>query len=85
MSLNTLFKISQCLHISLDYLIKGAGTDELDCFVRDNEKNGYLENNINNSHRDDIKEVISLINRCSRKEISIIKDIIKIILPHLKK
>jgi len=82
MSLNTLFKVSQCLHISIDYLVKGSNKDELDCFIKDDEKSDYLKNN---AHKEDMQEVISLIKRCSKKEISIIKEIIKIILPHLKK
>lgn len=85
MSLNTLFKISQCLHISIDYLLIGSNKDELNCFIKDDEKSDYLKNSTNNAYKKDMQEVISLISRCSKKEISIIKEIIKIILPHLKK
>lgn len=60
MSVNTLVKLCECLHISMDSLFYEQVTV-----------------NINN---DDLH---SLINRCSEKEIGVIEEIIKQILPHL--
>ncbi|SHJ97406.1 Helix-turn-helix [Caminicella sporogenes DSM 14501] len=85
MSLNTLFKISECLHISIDYLVKGSDKEKLNYFVKEIEKNDYLKDSYSKSYTNEFQEFISLINKCSKKEISIFKDIIKIILPHLKK
>lgn len=62
MSLETLINISDCLHISLDYLIKGTP-----------------ENNINTN------KLQKLIDKCSKEEISLITDMLKSMLPHLKK
>ena len=58
MSINTLINISECLHISIDYLIFGQG----------------------NTDNSDVLQ--SLLNRCSEKEVNLIEDIIKFILPH---
>ena len=59
MSINTLINISECLHISIDYLIFGQGN--------------------NNS----TNELYLLLNKCSEKEVHVIKLIIKVILPHI--
>ena len=60
MSINTLIKISECLHISMDYLFFEQ--------VNVNTNNNVLH---------------SLINRCSEKEVNVIEDLIKLLLPHL--
>ena len=61
MSLDTLIKVSDCLHVSTDYLIRGAATS------------GEVTS-----------ELQSLLDRCSPGEISVINDVIKVILPHIK-
>ncbi len=45
----------------------------------------YLINGAEYCHKGDTKEIFSLINRCSQKEISVIEDVIKVILPHIKR
>ncbi|MGV8980830.1 helix-turn-helix domain-containing protein [Clostridium sp.] len=60
MSISTLINISECLHVSIDYLFF-------------EQVNGNTDTNV----------LHSLINKCSEKEIRIIEDIIKLILPHL--
>jgi transcriptional regulator with XRE-family HTH domain len=62
MSLETLTNISVCLHVSLDYLIKGTP-----------------ENTIHTN------KLQRLISKCSNEEISLITDMLKSMLPHLKK
>ncbi len=81
MSLNTLLKISKCLNISLDYLVTGRHNNKLNFVIKDNEKFDYLENNISN--KEIIKNLLSLFNRCSQKQLLIIQDLIKVILPHI--
>jgi len=61
MSIDTLIKVSECLHISIDYLI----------FERGDIDNTTI--------------IDSLLNGCSKKEISAIEAIIKVILPHLSR
>ena len=58
--------ISECLHISIDYLIFGQRFTN--------------STNSNNSN-----ELYSLLNRCSKKEISFIRTIIEVILPHISR
>ncbi|EKQ54379.1 MAG: putative transcription factor, MBF1 like protein [Clostridium sp. Maddingley MBC34-26] len=63
MSLDTLVKISDCLHISLDFLIRGKDISP---------------------DKTDTNKLHMLINKCSQHEISLITDVIKAMLPHLK-
>ncbi|KNF07845.1 putative HTH-type transcriptional regulator type 3 [Gottschalkia purinilytica] len=62
MSIDTLIKISNSLHISTDYLIFGTSMDIT---------TPYNDNNLT-----------TLLNRCSKKQLSLIEDIIKLLLPH---
>lgn len=62
MSISTLINVSECLHISMDYLIFGE--------VHNTEQYNNLQ---------------LLISKCSCKEVNIIEEIIKIILPHITK
>lgn len=78
MSLPVLVKISNCLHISLDYLIFG--------------KNPYNAYYIHDSHdsyntfdRNKNTEIDNLLNKCSPKELELIKKLIKTILPYMNK
>lgn len=60
MSLNTLVKVSDYLHIPTDYLIYGK-----------NPKNDIEKSRTN-----------TLLNKCSKNELSLIENIIKLILSH---
>jgi len=60
MSISTLINVSECLHMSIDYLIFGE--------VEKAEKNTSFQ---------------SLINKCSQKEVDVIEEVAKIILPHI--
>ena len=60
MSLDTLIKISSCLHVSADYLIYGKTPEN------DIEKSG----------------INTLLNRCSKNELLLIRNIIKLILSY---
>jgi len=62
MSISTLINVSDCLRISIDYLIFGE--------VRKAEECNSLQ---------------SLLNKCSSKQIKVIEEIIKTILPHITK
>lgn len=62
MSIDTLINISECLHVSIDYLIFGEN--------KKSEDNSGLQ---------------FFISKCSTKEASIIEEIMKIILPHIKR
>ena len=60
MSLDTLVKISDRLHIPTDYLIYGSAID----------------------HEIEISRIIALLNKCSKNELSLVENIIKLILAH---
>ena len=62
-SVETIVKISNCLHSSLDYFIKG-----IDLRVAKNDKS----------------EVLSLLEKCSEYETSLITDLVRVVLPHMK-
>ncbi|WP_055665507.1 helix-turn-helix domain-containing protein [Desnuesiella massiliensis] len=64
MSLATMVKISECLRVSIDYLIYGKDTED---------------ENINDD------ELTNLIRKCSKLERSLILDIVKSIIPYIKK
>ena len=62
MSISTLISISECLHISLDYLIFGE--------VYKAEVDNKLQ---------------YLLSNCSKKEIKVIEEIAKVVLPYITK
>ena len=83
MSLTALVKISKYLHISIDYLI--YGTDHKDSnklFLKENSKAYSIKDNSNKIANK--KNILDLIDRCSSKELNLIEDIIKLIIPYIK-
>lgn len=78
MSLPVLVKIANCLHISLDYLIFGK-TAHNAYYVHD-ARNTY---DTFDSNKD--TEINELINKCSPKELDLVKKLIKTILPYVGK
>ncbi|BCV22812.1 helix-turn-helix domain-containing protein [Moorella sp. Hama-1] len=78
MSLPVLVKIASCLHVSLDYLVWGKITYDEYC-IRDG---GSTYSTLNNSND---RELHELINRCSPKELKLVKKLIKTVLPYVDK
>lgn len=78
MSLPVLVKVANCLHVSLDYLIWGKITS-----------NSYYIYDAGNTYGtfDSSKdtELNELVNKCSPKEIELVKKLIKTILPYMSK
>ncbi|GAB6275212.1 MAG: helix-turn-helix transcriptional regulator [Peptococcaceae bacterium] len=78
MSLPVLVKIVNCLHVPLDYLIFGKTFDS-----------SYYFHEANNAYEtcggDKDKELNNLLNKCSPKELELVKKLIKTILPYLSK
>ncbi|MBU5294628.1 helix-turn-helix transcriptional regulator [Anaerosalibacter bizertensis] len=85
MSVDTLVKISNSLHVSVDYILKGCkkSNEELDLqkefHVLENSEENY-----NKALDEDIKELLNILQRCSKTEINLIKDMTKLIVPYLK-
>lgn len=76
MSLIALVKISNCLHISTDYLIYGnKSEDSSDMILKEDLKDYSVK---------DKSFIYDLIRKCSSKELHLIEDIIKLVLPYVK-
>jgi len=77
MSLPVLLKISSCLHVSMDYLLLGAA-----------QYNGYpaTEETITpfESEKTKSRDIMQLIDKCSDKELALIKKLIQTVLPYLR-
>lgn len=78
MSLPVLVKVANCLHVSLDHLVFGNPSHNDVCKVH--EACDFYE--ICSSNKD--KEINNLINKCSLKELELVKKIIKTILPYTR-
>ena len=74
-SLPVLVKISQCLRVSLDYLVLGSPQYD-DYYIYDSPKPYSCE-----TVKDD--EIYELIAKCSHKELELIKKLIKIIISYI--
>lgn len=83
MSLNVLVKISKVLHITTDYLIYGEIDTYGPNFFKEKLKDYYTEDNISNKSFD-YNNLLGLLNKCSIKELKLIENMIKLIIPYLK-
>lgn len=86
MSLGTLVKITNSLHLSVDYLLYGYNiydkiTPKLEgpsSVLESNNKSYAFELN------DTLNELFNLLSRCSDREISLINDMVKLLIPYIK-
>lgn len=74
MSLPSLVKVANCLHISLDYLVFGIYNDS--SFVNEPFNNYEI-----NSKK--LEEINKLLNKCSSNELELFNKLIRTLLPHL--
>lgn len=85
MSLETLVKLSNALHLSVDYLLYGYNLHNEN--INPTEIFSVLET-IDNSYNmeidDNFEELLIILSRCSKKEINLIKDTVKLILPYIR-
>ncbi|GAV25383.1 transcriptional regulator [Carboxydothermus islandicus] len=77
MSLPVLVNMAKCLHLSLDYLIFGKTTTDI-AGVQEETGTYNLPQNID-------QELLYLLQKCSYRELKLIKKLIKTILPYLGK
>lgn len=77
MSLPVLVKISSCLHVSLDYLL--LGTSRHKSYPAAEETVSLFE-----SKKTKINEIKQLVDKCSDKELDLIKKLIQTILPYMR-
>lgn len=74
MSLPVLVEISNCLHVSLDYIIFGKSADDI-CYVKENVHDTYRP----------YTDIGDILKKCSSEELELILKLIKTILPYLRK
>ncbi|MHB1406148.1 MAG: helix-turn-helix domain-containing protein [Desulfitobacteriaceae bacterium] len=92
MSLPVLVKVTHCLHLSLDYLVFGKNHDSP--YYLNDTLNPYASNITDltessaathafDSYRETRMDVYELINKCSPKELDLVKKLIITILPYM--
>lgn len=79
MSLDTLLKIADSLKLSIDYIVRGKSYDIKDFISMD-----AIEDSYGSSISPEIQELIEILTRIPKDKVSLIRDIIKLILPHIK-
>ena len=80
MSLETLVKISTTLNASIDCILKGH-THYMENILAIES----IDSNYKDELDDEIKEILTLLSGLSKEELSLIKDMIKLIIPNIKK
>jgi len=86
MSLDTLVKFANTFNVSIDYLLFGSNLHNENLEL----KNFYTvleteDNNYNKELDSDLKELLTILSRCSKEEIRLIKDMVVLIFPYIKK
>lgn len=84
MSLETLAKISKALHMSTDYLLFGNNFS-YDSTAQNISVLESADNSYDSNPKGDLQELLSILLRCSDKEVSLVNDLVKLILPHINK
>lgn len=79
MSLPTLVKITDSLHVTTDYLIYGKSINSQD-YIKENSSK-YIELAEND---DKISRLNFLLSKCSKKELDLIERMVKLIIPYIK-
>ncbi|NLU08975.1 helix-turn-helix domain-containing protein [uncultured Clostridium sp.] len=78
MSLTALVRIANCLHVTTDYLIYGEHREQTkDMIIRERIKKYKLPK----AEGDDV--LYKLLERCSKKELDLIENMVKLILPYM--
>jgi transcriptional regulator with XRE-family HTH domain len=76
MSMPTLIKVANCLHVSLDYLVLGRLSFDA-AYICDPNNNTY------EAWDESFYEINNLLKKCSPHEIELFKKLIKTILPYI--
>jgi len=84
MSLATMAKIAKVLHISTDYLLSGS-TQFKNMITKDFSVSEASNRDYDQSIGDELDELLSILARCSKKEIRLIKDMVKLIIPYINR
>lgn len=80
MSIDTLVAISDTLNVSVDYLLFGLAHYMENIVVMETYDNIYKE-----STDEEIRELLEILKGSTDRQISVIKDICKVVLPSIRK
>jgi len=83
-SLEILIRIADTLHVSVDYILFGVENFFNDSFntleyIAKEHIDKYKTNKHNN-----LQDLIRLLSRCSNKELSLVKELVKLVIPYIK-
>ncbi len=80
MSLETLFRISESLNVSTDYILKGHIQ-----YMENILSLEAVESNYKEEMDMDIKELLNLLSGASKENVQLVKEMVKLILPYTTK
>lgn len=80
MSTRSLVNISNSLNISIDYILKGSNFYMEDYLMREIIDSNYID-----TLDVEIKDILSLLYGLSKDNLTVIQDLIKVVLPSIKK
>jgi len=85
MSLEILIKIANTLHVSVDYIL--FGVDML--FYNSSCNKEYIARESDDEYKsyehNSLQDLINLLSRCTNSQLSLVKELVKLIIPYLKK
>jgi len=84
MSLEILIKIANTLHVSVDYIL--FGVDML--FYNSSCNKEYIARESDDEYKsyehNSLQDLINLLSRCTNSQLSLVKELVKLIIPYLK-
>lgn len=80
MSLETLVKISTSLNASIDFILIGYTRYMENILVKET-----IHENYKHELDEEVKEILSLLSNTSKEDLRLIRDMIKLLIPNIKK
>lgn len=84
MSLEILIKIANTLHVSVDYIL--FGVDRI--FNNSSCNQEYIARESTDEYKsyehNSLQDLINLLSRCTNSQLSLVKELVKLIIPYLK-
>ncbi len=85
MSLDTLMEVSSCLHLSIDYILRGVEPGRRDDALMETEHEKNSDKRDSDREKNQVEgQIYNLISRCSKKELELVRDMIKLVIPHIR-
>ena len=80
MSLESLVKISTSLNASIDFILKGYTRYMENILVKET-----IDENYKHELDEEVKDILSLLSNTSKEDLRLIRDMIKLLIPNMKK